>query len=456
MPAEVGLARASKRRGDGERRPFRGGDRSSSTSSCARPIRELALERAAALRADRCHRADARRSPSASGRWSTTGSIRRPRRSRSKASRRERRRRRGSRASRTRARPPALFGHAEAEQALLEAYRSGRLPHAWLIGGPAGIGKATLAYRMARFVLAHPDPQAPAVRSATLARASMPTIRWRGASRRRRTATCWCSSARSTKRPASCARTSRSMTCAARSSFFGSTAGEGGWRVAIVDAVDELNAAGANALLKVLEEPPRARAAAAGQPFRRRACCRPSARAAGCCRCGRSPTTTSRAPRPPRSARSAGRSRHRGRRRGRRGQRRAARSPCSMATRWRLRSRIIALLDRLPAVDPRALHALGDRLAGTDAAPLAAFVDTRQCLAVRAARRRARRSRASPGARGRGLGEGQPAPRATPRLTISSASRWFSTCSAGLPRPRAVDTYALTCHGRACPGHERL
>ncbi len=41
-----------------------------------------------------------------------------------------------------------------------------------------------------------------------------------------------------------------------------------------------------------------------------------------------------------------------------------------------LRSRIVALLDRLPAVDPRALHALGDRLAGTDAAPLAAFLDT--------------------------------------------------------------------------------
>src|SRR6202035_5815910 len=39
-------------------------------------------------------------------------------------------------------------------------------------------------------------------------------------------------------------------------SFFGATAGEGGWRIAIVDAVDELNRAGANALLKVLEEPP--------------------------------------------------------------------------------------------------------------------------------------------------------------------------------------------------------
>ncbi len=47
----------------------------------------------------------------------------------------------------------ALFGHREAETALLNAYKSGRIPHAWLIGGGQGIGKATLAYRMARFVL---------------------------------------------------------------------------------------------------------------------------------------------------------------------------------------------------------------------------------------------------------------------------------------------------------------
>src|SRR5450631_4823606 len=53
----------------------------------------------------------------------------------------------------------ALFGHADAEQALLESYQSGRMPHAWLIGGPPGIGKATLAYRLARFVLAHSDPE---------------------------------------------------------------------------------------------------------------------------------------------------------------------------------------------------------------------------------------------------------------------------------------------------------
>ena len=54
----------------------------------------------------------------------------------------------------------SLFGHREAELALLNAYRSGRISHAWLIGGAQGIGKATLAYRMARFVLAHRDPLA--------------------------------------------------------------------------------------------------------------------------------------------------------------------------------------------------------------------------------------------------------------------------------------------------------
>src|SRR5258707_8956836 len=59
-----------------------------------------------------------------------------------------------------------LAGHREAEAALLNAYRSGRIPHAWLIGGPQGIGKATLAYRMARFVLAHRNPTASDVQGA--------------------------------------------------------------------------------------------------------------------------------------------------------------------------------------------------------------------------------------------------------------------------------------------------
>ena len=68
--------------------------------------------------------------------------------------------------------------------------------------------------------------------------------------------------------------------CAAAFQFFGSTAGEGGWRVAIVDAVDELNAEGANALLKVLEEPP-ARSLLLLVSHAPGTCCRPSARAAG-------------------------------------------------------------------------------------------------------------------------------------------------------------------------------
>src|ERR1041385_1707353 len=59
-----------------------------------------------------------------------------------------------------------LFGHAEAERTLLDAYRGGRTHHAWLIGGPPGIGKATLAYRMARFVLGHPNPRSAAVQKA--------------------------------------------------------------------------------------------------------------------------------------------------------------------------------------------------------------------------------------------------------------------------------------------------
>src|ERR1700677_4457121 len=60
----------------------------------------------------------------------------------------------------------SLVGHERAEAEMLSAYREGRLAHAWLIGGREGIGKATLAWRFARFVLANPDPAAEAVREA--------------------------------------------------------------------------------------------------------------------------------------------------------------------------------------------------------------------------------------------------------------------------------------------------
>ena len=161
----------------------------------------------------------------------------------------------------------ALFGHAGTEAALLAAYRSGRVPHAFLLIGQKGIGKATLAYRLARFVLAHPDPAAPEVQAAASlavdAAASGRAPDGRAGARRSPVLERTPNEKGVLRQQIAVEDVRRTM------SFFGSTAGEGGWRIAIVDAVDELNRFGANALLKVLEEPPRAHAVAAGLPFRR-------------------------------------------------------------------------------------------------------------------------------------------------------------------------------------------
>ena len=51
-----------------------------------------------------------------------------------------------------------LFGHAEAQAFLAESYASGKGHHALLLEGPEGVGKATLAFRVANHILAHPDP----------------------------------------------------------------------------------------------------------------------------------------------------------------------------------------------------------------------------------------------------------------------------------------------------------
>lgn len=146
-----------------------------------------------------------------------------------------------------------LIGHGEAEHALLEAYRSGRIPHAWILSGPEGIGKATLAYRMAKFVMANPDPartgactdlstnpDLPPVRQVAVQSHVDLTVLRRGwnAEKKRFFGDISVDDVRKV------------------TSFFGSTAGAGGWRVAIIDTADDLNRSGANALLKVLEEPP--------------------------------------------------------------------------------------------------------------------------------------------------------------------------------------------------------
>src|SRR6478672_2205435 len=148
----------------------------------------------------------------------------------------------------------ALFGHGEAETALLDAYRSGRIPHAWLIGGAAGIGKATLAYRMARFVLAHRTPQAADVqRAETL---------WVDPSNlvARHVAAGAHGGLLTLERSLNDKGVMRTVITVDETretiGFFGSTAAVDGWRVCVVDTVDELNPNAANALLKVLEEPP--------------------------------------------------------------------------------------------------------------------------------------------------------------------------------------------------------
>ncbi|MDP4023339.1 DNA polymerase III subunit delta' [Methylobacterium sp. NEAU 140] len=144
----------------------------------------------------------------------------------------------------------ALVGHAGAEAAFAEALAAGRLHHAWLIGGPAGIGKATLAYRVARRLLAYPGGGGPAGLAVPddhpvhgqIAGLSHPNL---VALRRHRA-------------PGAKALPTRIAVDAVRRALdlFAATAADSGWRVCILDSAEDLNANAANALLKVLEEPP--------------------------------------------------------------------------------------------------------------------------------------------------------------------------------------------------------
>jgi DNA polymerase-3 subunit delta' len=142
-----------------------------------------------------------------------------------------------------------LFGHDAALAEFTDALQSGRLHHAWLIVGPEGVGKATLAYRLAREVLASGEERMAETPIAAdhpvfrkVARLGHPNLllirrswndktkrysQWIGVEEVRRLR-----------------------------NFLGHSAGETGWRVVIVDRADDLNQNAANALLKALEEPP--------------------------------------------------------------------------------------------------------------------------------------------------------------------------------------------------------
>ena len=151
-----------------------------------------------------------------------------------------------------------LVGHAEAEVRVLEAWESGRMPHAWLISGPRGIGKATLAYRIARHVLKGEraeaglfggpiessldmDPEDPVFRQ--VAGGAHPDLLLveRGYDQKRKKL-----------RDKIVVDDVRAL-----GGFMRLHAGLGGWRVVIVDCADEMNRNASNALLKLLEEPPK-------------------------------------------------------------------------------------------------------------------------------------------------------------------------------------------------------
>jgi DNA polymerase III subunit delta' len=266
----------------------------------------------------------------------------------------------------------AWFGHRDAEMALLDAYRSGRIPHAWLIGGAQGIGKATLAYRMARFVLAHCNPQASAVqRAETLhVEANDPVARHVAAGAHGGLLTLERSlNDKGVMRTVITVDETRETI-----GFFGSTAAVEGWRVCIVDTVDELNPNAANALLKILEEPPQqslfllvshapARVLATIQSRCRKLPLRPLSTSDVI---GATAAATNIAIDDPALNEAA----------------EAAEGSVARALTLlggdalKLHQRTAALLATLPQVDPRELHALGDALGGSDRVALAAFIDS--------------------------------------------------------------------------------
>ncbi|MCK4712640.1 MAG: DNA polymerase III subunit delta' [Marinosulfonomonas sp.] len=152
----------------------------------------------------------------------------------------------------------ALIGQSKAEAEFLTAYNSGRLHHAWLVTGPRGVGKATLAWKLARFLLAEPVDDggmfgdAPKPTSLEVSDAHPVAHRLLALSEPRlfllRRA--WDDKTKKLKSVITVdeARKLRN--------FFALSAADGGRRVVIVDAADEMNPNAANALLKLLEEPP--------------------------------------------------------------------------------------------------------------------------------------------------------------------------------------------------------
>jgi DNA polymerase-3 subunit delta' len=166
---------------------------------------------------------------------------------------------------------PRLFGHEIAEQQFLQEFAGGKTHHAYLMTGPKGIGKATLAYRFARHILAtgavqakkqaedsfslFGDATAPAKPAAASLDTTPDDALFRRIAAGSHTDLLTIAPAYDKKKDVEKniigVEEARKVP-----EFLSLTPAEGDWRVVIVDAVDQLNSNAANALLKILEEPP--------------------------------------------------------------------------------------------------------------------------------------------------------------------------------------------------------
>lgn len=162
-----------------------------------------------------------------------------------------------------------LIGQTQAEQAFLEARNSGRLHHGWLIAGPRGVGKATLAWRIARFLLATPADEGAGLfvevpkpetldisadhpvsrRVLALSEPGLHLLRRGGAGTTE-------SDRQKNLAEGKFSKEIRVYEVRDLARFIHLSAADGGNRVVIIDCADEMNVPAANALLKMLEEPP--------------------------------------------------------------------------------------------------------------------------------------------------------------------------------------------------------
>jgi DNA polymerase-3 subunit delta' len=146
-----------------------------------------------------------------------------------------------------------LFGHDEPQAFLANAFKSNRIHHAILLEGEEGIGKATLAFRFANHILNHPEGEtAPEVISDPDIESPVYRQIMGGASHNLMHIKCQIDAKTGKQKSAITVDDIRKT-----GKFFAQTSGSNNWRIAIIDVADDLNRSAANAILKILEEPPK-------------------------------------------------------------------------------------------------------------------------------------------------------------------------------------------------------